>query len=351
MITLTRSLTLAWVAVFWLMLAAEVGAVEVARDDRFGKVAAFEDRYVFSRYDASAGGYVLMAGRGAGPARRLPVQVRERPFDVDLGPTSTGNTAAVYSRCSGNPVEANPNYAFATGCDIFQYTFADRTERRVRAVSTKARSEFLPTLWRGRIAFARSLSSTPVGRRRIRLLVHNRPTGATQRMQIRRQGNGTSSNGPRALDLKGTRLLYTWSRVGGPQCPPSGPGVSDVGQADEVTLTDANVAMAGRATRLVAEACDARTESAARIIGAGWSGDKVVYGSEHESSDGETRTSAVTLFNPATRSRASLPASPVDTNRLTYVSATERAVFTVFRPAFSPGPEDWSIVRETIASR
>jgi len=346
--TLAKSCALAWVAVVWLVSAAEVSAVEVVRGARLGKVAAFGDRYVFSRYDASAGGYVLMAGRGAEMARRLPVRVRERPFDVDLGPTSTGNTAAVYSRCSGNPVQAHPNYGFATGCDVFQYTFADHTERRVRAVSTKARSEFLPTLWRGRIAFARRIGDTAIGRRRIRLLIYDRRTGVTRRLRVRRQGNGDNANGPRALDLRGTRLLYVWSRTGGPQCPPSGPSAMHRG---EVTLTDANVAVPGRVTRLVAEGCDARTESAARIVGAGWSGDKVVYGSEHESSDGETRSSAVTLFNPATRSRASLPASPAGPDRLTYVSASERAVFSVFRPALTPSREDWSIVRATIASR
>jgi len=350
--TLTRSLTLAWVGVLWLVLSAdEVSAVEVVRGDRLGKVAAFGDRYAFSRYDASAGGYVLMAGRGAGAARRLPVRVRARPFDVDLGPTSTGKTAAVYSRCSGNPAQANPNYGFATGCDVFEYTFADRTERRVRAISSRARSEILPTLWRGRIAFARPISSTKIGRYRIRLLMYDRRSGMTRRLQIRRQGNGASSNGPLALDLKGRRLAYVWSRTGGPQCPPSGPSVSDVGQGGEVTLTDANVAMVGRTTRLVAEGCDARTESAARIVGAGWSGDKVVYANEQESRDDATRTSTVTLFNPATASRVSLPPSPAGPARLTYVSATERAVFTVFRPAVVPSREEWSIGREMIPGR
>lgn len=332
-----------------VLSAGEASAAEVARGDRLGKVAAFGDRYAFSRYDASAGGYVLMAGRGAGPARRLPVRVREQPFDVDLGPTRSGSTAAVYSRCSSIRVRQDvPDYGSETGCDVFQYTFADRTERRVRAVSSKAGSEFVPTLWRGRIAFARRIANTPIGRLRIRLLIYDRRTGVTRRLQIRREGNGDNGNGPLALDLRGRRLVYVWSRGGGPQCPPSGPSAYDRG---EVTLTDANVAMAGRATRLVAEGCSARTQSAATIVGAGWSGDKIVYASEQENPDRETRSSTVTLFNPATRSRVSLPPSPAGPARLTYVSATERAVFTVFRPAVVPSREDWSIGREMIPGR
>ena len=88
------------------------------------------------------------------------------PFDVDLGPDTEGRTVATYSRCRKEPPRRAPItgnilaiqlYAWskARGCDIYMFAFETGAEVRVRYASTRGASEFLPTVWTDRIAFAR----------------------------------------------------------------------------------------------------------------------------------------------------------------------------------------------------
>jgi hypothetical protein len=62
-------------------------------------IAVWQGRQVWSVPNAT-GGYGLVQRIGSGPVSALPVAPRGVPFDVDLGPTSSGGVYAVYSRCA-----------------------------------------------------------------------------------------------------------------------------------------------------------------------------------------------------------------------------------------------------------
>ena len=73
-----------------------------------------------------------------------------------LGTGSGGQLVAAWGRCSPR-------------CDIFGYGFTSRRERRFAALSTRGDRETAPSVWRGRVLFARSgrRGGLFLGRRRI----------------------------------------------------------------------------------------------------------------------------------------------------------------------------------------
>jgi hypothetical protein len=135
----------------------------VSAVERPTPVSAYAGRLVFSQYDAAAGVYRLLESH-ASPAGQvttpLPVAPRNVPFDADVGPSADGRPAVVYSRCAtAEPrlgADGLPIWASGRGCDVYQYVLGGAGgEVRVDGVSTGGASEFLPTLWRGAIAFGR----------------------------------------------------------------------------------------------------------------------------------------------------------------------------------------------------
>lgn len=106
----------------------------------------------------SAYGGAAAWSRAAGPAYRLVIRSGGRtedarvrsfrhPVDVDLGPARRpGRTVGVYSRCK----------ASLRDCDLFEYSLRDRRERKLRSVSSRRRSEYAPSVWKGRYLFGRS---------------------------------------------------------------------------------------------------------------------------------------------------------------------------------------------------
>lgn len=137
--------------------AAPVDAEDrvVAREAQRTTVAAYGGRMAWSHYDEDRDAYVLMT-ESDGVVRRVGVASRGAPFDVDLGPHG-GSTIAVYSRCR---LEAplplgQERRRPAEGCDLFSYDFATGREEKVGGASTDTASEYLPTVWRDTIAFAR----------------------------------------------------------------------------------------------------------------------------------------------------------------------------------------------------
>jgi len=201
------------------------------------------DRMVWSAFDLAQNGYVLMTRLG-GANSVVPVPVRGVPFDANLGLTARGNTVAVYSRCRREPgyrtaignaiINQFPDWRSGRGCDIYQFDFNTGRESRMAKPSTRRNSEFLPTIWRKRIAFARvfehrrgragdraylftALTTGPSGSKRI-------PAGprATVRFCGNRRGKRVCrvpvELGPTALDLWQRQLAFSWVTVNEEGC-------------------------------------------------------------------------------------------------------------------------------------
>jgi hypothetical protein len=110
----------------------------------------------WSRRDPSTGGYELML---RAPDRTVaPAGVPERglPFDVSIGPTAAGGTAAVYSRCAD--VETN------TGCRIVELTLPSDTPTERTIHVPGGGSVHGPALYGDHLAFLRALPGGGTGR-------------------------------------------------------------------------------------------------------------------------------------------------------------------------------------------
>ena len=96
--------------------AAPAGAQEgdvIARLDRATPIAAYGDVLAYSVLDPQSGLFRLEIRR-QGIAAPAPVAPRAVPFDVDLGPTTTGGVAAVYSRCTQELSDGAPAASVTT---------------------------------------------------------------------------------------------------------------------------------------------------------------------------------------------------------------------------------------------
>ncbi len=96
---------------------------------------------VLSRWDGSAYRLAIRSEAGA-PVDVTQVPPQSRPFDVDIGSDTRGRPALIVSRCTPN-------------CDLFVTNPFGGPVRPVRNANTSGNDETAPTIWRGRIAFAR----------------------------------------------------------------------------------------------------------------------------------------------------------------------------------------------------
>jgi hypothetical protein len=173
------------------------------------------------------------------------VRPRGVPFDADLGPDPNGDTVAVYSRCGREPGHAGPpgnaiivnfpDWRTGRGCDLYEFNFTTFRETRVASANGARSSEFLPSIWKTKIAFARvyerrrgragdrpslyvrpvlgagrSVRLPPGPRSRIRLCRIPRPGKRICRVPV--------ELGPTALDLRGRRLAFGWDALTGTSC-------------------------------------------------------------------------------------------------------------------------------------
>ena len=100
--------------------------------------------------------------KGDGDVRRLPVRTRPIPFDVDIGPTSSGGILAVYSRCDIDQAwdeHQMPDYRSGKRCDIYKLDLATGKEERFTKINSSDGSEYWPSYWKGTVAFARAYES------------------------------------------------------------------------------------------------------------------------------------------------------------------------------------------------
>ena len=169
-----------------------------------------------------------------GITRMLPVRSRAVPFDVDLGRDRRGRIVAVYSRCREEPrgetAALGPRRDSGSGCDVFQFDVASAKQRKLRSVSSKTASEYLPAIDGSRIAFARRYESR---RGNSGLVAHlNLFNSTTRKTQALRSGPlgfygnvGTRARprfaggpGPLSMDLSGRTAVVSWQHVAG-DCP------------------------------------------------------------------------------------------------------------------------------------
>ncbi len=190
------------------------GVRQIARVPNETELEAFRGRLVWSRLDREAERFRLITRYG-GRTSRVPIPGRKTAFDVDLGPGPGGRTVAVYSRCRVEPGPF-PRVARPRGCGLFLYDFERRRERRLRRVGVAGRSEFRPSIWRNRVAFASVPDRPPTpeevsGDVRVRSLDGG---GQTDRYL----GSGAplaDSPDPAVLsvDLRGDQLVFVWKIV------------------------------------------------------------------------------------------------------------------------------------------
>jgi hypothetical protein len=163
------------------------------------------------------------------------VRPRSVPFDADLGPDVNGETVAAYSRCAreprprapriGNVIAQMPDWSRGRGCDLYRFDFATGRETRIATANSPGASEFLPSVWKARVAFAR-VYERKRGLKGERAYLYTRPIAGAARS--RRLIAGSRSDlrfctavrprrctlivepGPTALDLFGRRLAFGW---------------------------------------------------------------------------------------------------------------------------------------------
>ncbi|MGI8631363.1 MAG: metallophosphoesterase family protein [Solirubrobacterales bacterium] len=228
-----------------------------------------------AREQDGANAYRLVIDDGAGP-RLAPVPSRDVPFDVDLGPDTRGRTVAVYSRCERDPeIEPRtaplPMRAGGGGCDVFRLVVGSGAERRVAGVSTQAASEFLPSIWRGRIAFARIYERRNGQRGRLPYL-YTRAGGRSRRQPGGSRG-ADGRPGPTAVELRGTRIAFTWART----------------IAGDRMRTQLRAGRIHRTARVLTEVTSART--IARLLSPQIYGSRVTVARQRTDPDGGNRES------------------------------------------------------------
>lgn len=231
------SLVLMTLAAFLLPTANATADEVIATVTSPTPVSAHAGRVVWSAFDASQGAYFLTQRIG-GVTSRVPVRPRSVPFDLDLGPDESGETVAAYSRCSkdpgprdpriGNVIAQLPDWRSGRGCDLYRFDFATGRETRIATANSPGASEFLPTVWKARVAFAR-VYERKRGLKGERAYLYVRPTRGAGRSRKLRPGSRSRLRfctgkprrcervvepGPTSLDLFGSRLAFGWDSAG-----------------------------------------------------------------------------------------------------------------------------------------
>jgi hypothetical protein len=218
-----------------LATAPPAGADEtISTLARVSSVSAYGGRVAWSSFDPNLNTFVLMT-RFGGTTGQVPVRPRTVPFDVDLGPNRAGQTVAVYSRCRNDPPRREPAlgnvftqlpaYAEGRGCDLYEFDFERNRESRLSGPNSSGASEFLPSIWKDRIAFTRVYEKkkgrdgkTPhlysrahIGSSTsLRLPGGTRATGLFCSGGKPRRCRAVVEPGPTAVDLAGKRLAVAW---------------------------------------------------------------------------------------------------------------------------------------------
>lgn len=193
----------------------------LTRPRRVTEVDAFRGWAAWSAFEDGVG-YNLVVRRPGGGISIAPVEPRSVPFDVDLGPSEDGDLVAAYSRCEKEPDDYAAGgvllRAKGRGCDIFRLDLPNSApdnqqfgrESKLRGASTNQASEYLPSISKNRVGFARVFEQRK-GRRGDLPYLYARPLkgGDSKRLPGGSRG-GDGLPGPTGLDLFGRRLAFTW---------------------------------------------------------------------------------------------------------------------------------------------
>ena len=188
---LTLALLLAVPAAARATTIAEPGAATAVRE--------YQDTLVFSQFDPATKQYRLAVRRpGAAAPEVLPIAPADRQFDADIGPDTQGRPQLIYTRCDET-------------CDLFVYSLVLATgERAVRNANDPDHNDVAPTLWRGRIAWARIY-----GEQRDRKVIvytkaltapRSRPSTRLPGVPSRRCTGATTGHAVDSLELWGNNL-------------------------------------------------------------------------------------------------------------------------------------------------
>jgi hypothetical protein len=159
----------------WLAAPATARADRVlAAVERPTAIRAWDGVGAFSVYDSRAGVYRLAVTGPDGPPALVAVAPRAVPFDADVGPDSAMRPAIVYSRCARERPRRD--------CDIYRYSIARGVESKISRADSDAASEFNPSIWRGQVAWVRTIDARPAATPRI----HVRSLSAPRAVRSRR---------------------------------------------------------------------------------------------------------------------------------------------------------------------
>ena len=145
------------------MVAMDTGAgadTQVATTKRPTAVRAWGGVAAFSIYDEASASFRLAISRAGRPVETVAVAPQPIAFDLDVGPDSRGSPAIVYSRCARMGLRPR-------GCDLYRYSLSTGRESKLVGASSPSASETAPTIWGGRIAWARRSDARAVRRPRI----------------------------------------------------------------------------------------------------------------------------------------------------------------------------------------
>jgi hypothetical protein len=162
-----------------------------------------------------------------------PVEPRTVPFDLDVGANPRGGAIVVYSRCRrdpilrpgfvGNALTRLPEWQTGRGCDLYELDL-DGHESLIAGASSRHASEFLPSVWKNRLVFARVYEERK-GLAGKRTYLYERPLtgkGRSRRLPVGARSTGRFCSGkpvrcrhvlepgPTTLDLHGKRLAFGW---------------------------------------------------------------------------------------------------------------------------------------------
>lgn len=272
---------------------------------RLGKISGYGDVLAWSEYNAGDASFSLVVQRAGRAPQRLDVATRNRPFDVDVGPGRDGNPVLVYSRCRRDPKRPDPRglyieyglppYPGGSGCDVYKYLLAARRERRLKDVSMRGANEFMPSIWRGTVAFMREYSPG----RPLRMYINYRKRSRSRQLRRLDPDDVIAS-----LDLRGRRTAYMTERL-----------VDFCARSDVLTVDAAafktyiSIIEPRRKPTIVAMSCnnDSRQDN---LAGGVWSGSTLLYSADRgkdfeagrivaRSLDGSQRTLATYAFPEA----------------------------------------------------
>lgn len=123
------------------------------------KISALQGWVVWSEPVEGTSQWRLVAAHDGNTAPVAGVAPRAEPFDVDLGTDADGAVVATFSRCAIDP---EPQLGrLAKGCRLRVLDLDTGRERALAVPRPAGVSDTVPSMWRGRVAFARQAKPQP----------------------------------------------------------------------------------------------------------------------------------------------------------------------------------------------